>query len=105
MNTRIARAHRRLRDDEGNIMLFFLILLVTVGLATVALGTVYGAAGTTRHDSHYTQALPPADAGVQQALFKFNNDGSQPTSVPAVPTSCANPAPTGSSPQWGAVQD
>lgn len=106
MNVWIARAIRRLRDDdEGSMMLFFLILLITVGLATVALGTVYGSAVSTRHDSKYTQALPPADAGIQQALFTFNNDGSQPTNVPAVPTSCANPAPTGSSPQWGAVQD
>jgi hypothetical protein len=105
MNNWLAASRRRVQGDDGNMMLFFLVLLVTVALATVALGTVYGGAISTRHDTKYTQALPPADSGVQQALYKFNNDGTAPTSVPAPPTSCSNPAPTGSAPQWGAVQD
>jgi hypothetical protein len=105
MNRLIARARFDRGDDRGNLMLVFLILVISTGLTAVALGTVFGATSSTRHDNKFTAALPPADSGVQQALYSFNKQGPSPTGIPAPPTSCSNPAPTASSPQWGAVQD
>jgi hypothetical protein len=96
------RAWGRRQEDAGSMMLVFLILLVSTALTGVALATVLSVANSTRHNQKFTAALPPADAGINAALYAFNNMGSGVTNVPAPPSSC-NPSAT--SPQWGAVQD
>ena len=68
-------------------MAWFLLVLIVVGAMTVvSVATVVGSQFVVRHDQQFTQAMPPADGGVQQALYLLNNQ-TPPQSLP----SCTSP--------------
>jgi hypothetical protein len=90
--------------DDGNMVLFLLVLVASSSLVVLTLGAAGRTATSVRHVQKSVAALPPADAGIQEALYYFNAAGANPTGVPAPPTSCTSAA-TANAPLWGAVQD
>lgn len=76
----------RMRQDEGSMMLFFLVLIVISAMSAVTLATVMSSQTSSRHSTNYQEDLPQADVGVQRALFALNNGA-----VATLPSQ-ANPA-------------
>ncbi len=79
------RAHR---NDEGSLMLVFLVILVVSAMASVVLVTAVSGNKVSRHAEAYNEVLPRADVGVQKALFALINGGAT-----GLPTNSASPAP------------
>jgi hypothetical protein len=105
--TRIVRRVQADSPERGSLLLVFFVILVSAVISTLIGTAVLLSNNSTRRAQSYTLAGPPADSGIQAALYAFNSEGATPTSVPSPPstTTCPSTPATAGAPDWGATQD
>lgn len=62
------------RSDDGSMLLAMLATIVTAGLIVVLVASTMQAQSTTRFDRSFTGVIQTADAGVQEAYYRLNNE-------------------------------
>lgn len=60
------------RDEQGSLPLALLVAIVAAGIVTALAARVVQGERTVRFDQSFSENLPPADSGVNQALFQLN---------------------------------
>lgn len=64
----------RERAEDGSMLLALLGSIMAMSIVTTLALSMLSSAKTTRHNQNYTLALQVADAGIQDAIFRANND-------------------------------
>jgi hypothetical protein len=65
-------AHQR--NEDGSMMLALLGSIIATSVVTTVAISMLASSKTTRHNQDYTTALQVADAGIQDAVFRANNN-------------------------------
>jgi hypothetical protein len=103
----------RLRSDVGSIPMVMLVAIIVAGLSSVLVARVTGEIRAVQFDENYTVAAHVADAGIQDALFRLNNQLITASSTCAPPTgdgsttgvACGSGTVDGETYQWLAAYD
>jgi hypothetical protein len=64
---------RRVRGDEGSMLLAMVTTIVITGVVLSLMAVVLAGQKSTRHDLRFTAGAQASDAGVQQAYFAINS--------------------------------
>lgn len=64
----------RERAEDGSMMLAMLGSIMAMSIVTTVAMSMLASSRTTRHNQNYTLALQVADAGLQDAIFRANNN-------------------------------
>ena len=64
----------RERAEDGSMLLALLGSIIATSVVTLLAVSILASANTTQHNQDYTLALQVADAGIQEAVFRANNN-------------------------------
>jgi hypothetical protein len=74
---------RRLDDDGGSLVIALLATIMVGGLTALFLATTITGQASARFDREFTAVVHPADAGIQEALFRLNASADLGNRLPA----------------------
>src|SRR5258708_5685974 len=69
------------RDEAGNIIVIVAVIMVLTFLSVAVLARTMSGLSSTRKGQDFSGALATADAGVSDALFRFDQLGSAPAAT------------------------
>src|SRR5258706_11863137 len=74
MQLRVSRP----RDERGNMIVVMAVILVLMGLSIAVVARTVAGLHSTRQGQDFSSALPNADAGLSDALFRIDQLGINP---------------------------